>query len=352
MHSQDENILSEDSVKRYVLPAYNLQYADISQIKIKNTDKQRAVYKVSNDGKYYCLKKVYFPIEELLFVYSAIEWLYRFDVNVPRILATIDNNRFVSFKNRLFILTPWIDGGKCDYDNMLHVRNSILNLGKMHKVTENFHPIPGSICRKGLENISSSLNRHFQQLLIYSNFAYKFRDTFSSIFLDYFDNCIRLAEISAEISDTIDRKKLSQTLCHLDYVNKNIIFDKNDNIWVIDFDKCKIDYCVHDLAYYFRRLLKRDSTDWNLDLLLNSLNNYEKYHPLNLDEYKYLLVYLSFPQKYWKISKDYYSNIKKCNKKYLITLLEKSVNNCQHQLNFVEEFKNIIEEKFNVKLMK
>ena len=46
-------------------------------IKFKDTEKQRAVYKIDYIDKSYCLKKVYYNEAELLFVYSAMEWLYR-----------------------------------------------------------------------------------------------------------------------------------------------------------------------------------------------------------------------------------------------------------------------------------
>jgi CotS family spore coat protein len=134
-------------------------------------------------------------------------------------------------------------------------------------------------------------------------------------------------------------------------VNKNIIFDGNNDIWIIDFDKCKIDYRVHDISYFLRRLLKRDNTKWDLELTINTLKLYEEIFPLNLDEYKAILVYLSFPQKFWKISRDYYNNISKCNKNSFITLLNKSCTKSDYQLQFIYGFIQYVESKFHTKLL-
>ena len=71
-----------------------------------------------------------------------------------------------------------------------------------------------------------------------------------------FDTNLRLAKISLDISNKIDNNNLSKSLCHGDYVNKNLIFPADLDPWIIDFDKCKIDYCAKDLAYFMRRLLK------------------------------------------------------------------------------------------------
>lgn len=342
--------LSEEIVKKNVLPYYNLEKAKICRIKFKNTDKQRAIYKVTDGYTNYCLKKVYFPKGELLYVYSAIEWLYRKGINVPRILPTIDNSRFVNFDNMLFILTPWIEGEKCNYDIMEHIIKSSKNLALIHKKCADFVPIKESTFREGCTNICASFQKHFEQLLIFSNIAFRYKDKFSNIFLDNFENNMMLAKNALEVSTTINYDNLSKSLCHMDYVNKNILLDTEGRVWTIDFDKSRFDYCAHDISYFLRRILKRNSTNWDINVAIDSINAYEKVHPLNLDEYKYILVYLTFPQKYWKISRDYYKNINKCNKNAFIQFLSGACNGSDHHLKFFYEMKNYIENKFETKL--
>lgn len=341
------NLLSEENLKKFVLPYYDLEESKVTAIKFKDTDKQRAVYKVEHKNKQYCLKKVYFGKEDLLFIYSAIEWLYRNNINVPRILPNKNNGRFINYKDMLFILTPWIDGEKCDYDSYLHLHKACTALALMHNKCNNFSPIEGSVNRSGFNNLYESISKHFHQLLINSNLAFKYGDYFSKLYLKNFENGIHLAKESIEALSKVNRENLNISLCHMDYVNKNLIFDDSSNIWIIDFDKCRMDYTIHDLSYYFRRLLKRDNTNWNIDTALICLKSYEKIRPLNFDEYNYLLGYLAFPQRYWKLSRDYYRNIKKCNKKAFRDILIKSYSNFDSQIKFVEEFKDYIKDKFN-----
>lgn len=345
------DLLSEENVKRNVLPYYCLENSEITQIKFKDTEKQRAVYKVSNENESFCLKKIYFLADDLLFVYSSIEWLFRHGINVPRILPTITKDRFVNYNNMLFILTPWIEGGKCNYDNIENVLEASTNLARIHTCTKNFKPIEGSSNRIGFENLYTSLTKHFQQLLICSNQAFIYGDKFSKIFLQYFDSNILLSQTALDIAATIDNKNLVTSLCHLDYVNKNIIFDNNGGIWTIDFDKCKIDYRVHDISYFFRRLLKRDNTKWDLELTIKCLELYDEIYPLNFDEFKAILVHLAFPQKFWKISRDYYNNINKCNKNSFCSLITKVSTKTDAQLEFVKGFIKYIEEKFSKNIL-
>lgn len=346
----NSDLLSEENVKKYVLPKYSLEKAQVTRVKFKDTDKQRAVYKVEYLGKNYCLKKVYFSTEELLFVYSSVEWLYRHGINVPRILPTNNRGRFVKYNNMLFILTPWIEGIKCNFDTKEHILSSIANLAYIHNIGKNLTLIEGSTIRKDFQILNKSQYKHFEQLLSCSNLAFKYNDRFSKTFLQHYDINLLLAQFSVQISSSINYKNLSSSLCHLDYVNKNIIFDENNKLWVIDFDKCAMDYCTHDISYLLRRLLRRDHTNWDFSLAKTCLQSYEKIHPLNLDEYKYILSYVCFPQKFWKISKDYYNNIKKCNHKSFLYLLKKATARDLQHLHFIVNFGRYIEEKFNTKI--
>ncbi|MDS0524041.1 CotS family spore coat protein [Clostridium sp. SHJSY1] len=340
----DKSLFCEDNILKNILPSFNIYDANVAMVKFKDTDKQRAVYKVIYKNNSYCLKKVYFPEEELLYVYSALEWLHRNDLHVPNLLPSSDKGRFVKYNNMLFILTPWIDGAKCDFDKFNDVISSSLELAKLHKKSEQFTPIEGSLNRKGFDNIYLSNSKHFEQILQNSNLAFKFHDLFSKKYIEDFDINLQLCKISLEISSSIDFKDLSISLCHGDYVNKNLIFSSDDELWMIDFDKCKLDYCVHDLSYFMRRLLKRENTNWNIDIALSILKSYTSYKHLTKSDYKYIISYLAFPQKYWKISKDYYKNINKCNKIAFQTLINKASLRNRNQLEFINDIVHILSE--------
>ena len=346
--SIDNKVIDIDNIKKYILPKFLLQNATITMVKFKDTEKQRAVFKVTFNNKNYCLKKVYYDEENLLFVYSAMEWLYRNNVMVPKLLPSIDNNRYIYYEDMLFILTPWVEGEKCNFDSLIDIRLSIKTLAKLHKCSKNFTPIPGSTNRVGLENYYLSINKHFNDILQTANLASTYKDKFSKLYLNNLDSNLSLAKLSLEIASTIDTSNLNISLCHGDYVNKNILINNSD-VWIIDFDKCKIDYCAHDLAYFLRRLLKRETTNWNPALTIDIINTYLKVNNLNDSDLKYILAYLAFPQKFWKISRDYYKNINKCNKNSFIALLTKGLDRSADQLDYINTMIEIFQDYYNIK---
>jgi CotS family spore coat protein len=344
------NIFSEENIRKEVLPYYDLKDAHISNIKFKDTDKQRAVYKVDKEGHSFCLKKVYFNENELLFVYSSIEWLFRNGIHVPRILPNNSKGRFVNYNDMLFILTPWIEGDKCDYDNKIHLKNVCETLAILHNRSSNFVPIKNSSNRIGYKDLYVETNKHFDNILVTSNLALKYKDRFSKIYLENFDYALNLATRSCKILATLNLDNLNISLCHNDYVNKNIIIDKKAEVWLIDFDKCRMDFSMHDFAYFLRRLMKREETNWDFNIAIECFNYYNNYRKIDLDDFKFLYGYLIFPQRYWKISRDYYKNIYKCNKNAFISILEKSVRHFQQQIEFSILFKNYLEDTFKTKL--
>ncbi|HAT4362693.1 MAG: CotS family spore coat protein [Clostridium perfringens] len=356
-HSKKFNEADEifNAVESIVLPMYNLENYSIENIKFKNTDKNRAVYKliddINNPKNTFCLKKVYYDEGTLLFIYSVMEWFARNEIKLPKMLPSKFNGRFVKANNMLFMLCPWVKGEKCNFDNLQHILLSIENLAKMHNCSRNFKAIEGSLIKTGFDSLYISTLKHFNKILSSFNTATKMKhkDKFSSIFLDVFDENIYLAKEALLVSGAINNKNLSRSLCHGDYVNKNILIDNTD-VWVIDFDKASLNYSMYDLCYFMRRLLKRSNTNWDIDLTRKILKTYNSIAPLTEDDFKYVFSYLAFPQKYWRLSKDYYNNIKKCNKSMFVESLKEVALDTYAQVRFVEELRTLFSNEFKIKV--
>ena len=77
-----------------------------------------------------------------------MEWLYRNNIKVPKLLPSYDNRRYIFYENMLFILTPWVEGEKCNFDSLSDLNLSIKKLAKLNKCSKDFIPIYGSKKRK------------------------------------------------------------------------------------------------------------------------------------------------------------------------------------------------------------
>lgn len=345
-----------ENIKKYILSHYPYVIYDIIPIKFKDTDKQRAVYKFESSDGPKCLKKVYFDEGNLLFVYSVIQWFCSRGIKVPKLLPTKSGGRYVNCNNSLFIVTDWIDGRKCDYDIDNDVCLAAKNLGKMHKCSYGFKPIDGSFVRRDATEWYKTFNRRYLQLLQFSNTATVHKDDFSKKYMNTFDYYTERARHAVNVLSMVDDRELMSpaqklnTICHLDYVNKNLIITDTGDLFVIDFDKSKIDIPIHDLGTFLKRILKRNKTCWDTNILTMVIANYEKERELNLTEFLGLFAFLEFPQKYWKVSRDYYNNRKDCNKKMFTNLLARVNEQVDDHYVFCKIFQSYIEDRFHIDL--
>ena len=148
--------LSNKLIYDLILKEYNIKANSIELVKAKATAKDRMVYKIDTISKSYCLKKVYYDEETLLFIYSSIIWLNLHNISCPILIPTTNNGRYFKYNNMLFILTPWIEGIRCNYDILTHLEISLKNLANMHIAGKNFSPIKGSKVLTGSDSSSFS----------------------------------------------------------------------------------------------------------------------------------------------------------------------------------------------------
>ena len=141
-----------------------------------------------------------------------MEWLYRNNIKVPKLLPSYDNRRYIFYENMLFILTPWVEGEKCNFDSLSDLNLSIKTLAKLQKCSKDFIPIDGSKKRIGLDNYYLCINKHFNDLLENANLAFSYNDKFSRLYLNNLNTNLSLAKLSLEIASFIDFKDLSISL--------------------------------------------------------------------------------------------------------------------------------------------
>ena len=237
-----------------------------------------------------------------------------------------------------------MEGENIDYNNLNHCILSVIYLSKIHNISNNILFIKNSEIKNNFENINKKFKKHEKELFKFYKVAQCCDDHFSKNLINNFEKIIYLSNIAIKYSSYINYGNLNKSLCHGDYVSKNILLNDNQ-IVPIDFDKSSINYSISDFSYFLRRYLRRDLTNWNFDNTLKLINYYKKYNNISLDEYYYLLSYLSFPQKIWKFSKLYYTNynnLSDTEKIYFTKSLFKTIQMIDNHIFFTIDFRNYI----------
>ncbi len=97
------------------------------------------------------------------------------------------------------------------------------------------------------------------------------------------------------------------SFAHGEYQYHNVLF-MPDATAVVNFEHCRWDSRVCDLALFLRKSLEK--SDWSIDLGKLLLRAYESEYPLTFDERKQLYYRLAYPEKFWKIINSYFNSNK------------------------------------------
>lgn len=94
---------------------------------------------------------------------------------------------------------------------------------------------------------------------------------------------------------------------HGDFQYHNILLGK-EKAAIINFEKCRWDSRVRDVALFLRKTLEK--ADWDIALGSTLLAEYEQVNPLTQAERQQLFYRLAYPEKFRKIANFYYNSNK------------------------------------------
>ncbi|MBB6217904.1 CotS family spore coat protein [Anaerosolibacter carboniphilus] len=332
-------------ITNHILSHYDLEVKSVEIIKIKNSEKERAIYRVTTPHLDYCLKKVYYSVHDLEFVLYLMQYLKSKGLHVPEIVLTKQQESFVSHDHVLFFLMTWIDGVRCSYDRKNDLRLISENLAEFHLKGNAFHYLPRTKNRYNYFNWQTDFINKTNKLIkskdrIYND--YQFNAVHEPL-LSVLDLEYTMAQKSINLLEEIDFQHLlkkavvENRYCHLDYVNKNL-YIHGEKVFMIDFDRSKLDIPLHDLSSLLRRVMHRNNTNWDFSIARYILDAYDQRNSLSLDEKKAILAFLIFPEKLYKEIRRFMRQ--DGDESYFIEKFRKMENRSRGKDKFIQEYED------------
>lgn len=293
--------------EKEIAKQFNLQLESISPT--------RGVYLIKTNKGVKCLKRLNYGAQKLLFIYGAKEHLINHGfLNVDRYLLAADGNPYVEHGDDIYVITEWVEGRECDFRNYSETMKASSVLAKFHEASKGYELYSGAKLKSDLGRWHHLMSKRKDGLKKMKWIAENKLDKseFDRLFIDNVDLYVGLAN---EAIDTLSRSKYDdvtnrtlheKSFCHHDYTYHNIILDKNDEIFVIDFDYCKYEIRAYDITSFLTKVLKRNM--WSFDLAKDLLEEYQKISPIQEDENMVMLAFLKFPQRLWRLANRYYYN--------------------------------------------
>lgn len=321
-------------------------------IKIESLKPNKGVYILKTDKGMRCLKKIDYGVQKLLFVQGAKEHLINQGYNrIDKYCLNIEGNPYALVNEDIYTLSYYIEGRECDFHNISEINNASKNLAELYLASRGYEPPENSKLKTDLERWPHLMDKRIKSLDKMKDMARKKRDktAFDLNYiksLDFYKDMGRKAMkvlLESRYNEICVRTEEEKSFCHHDYTYHNIIIDNNEEYNVIDFDYCKREIRTYDLSAFMIKVLKRQ--DFNIDVAVSIIDQYNTISPLLEEEYKVLYAFLLFPQRFWRLTNRYYYNEVNWSQTTFENKLSELINEREKYLNFIECFK----EKYNLK---
>lgn len=186
--------------------------------------------------------------------------------------------------------------------------------------------------------------RHNQELRKIYKYVSKVKkkNAFETLFLQIYSQfyeqgkyCEEQLQCNQECSfRTVERRHYG--VCHGFFNQHNIMLTQNDGM-ILHFERFTKGNQLNDLYQFARKAMEKNNFDF--DLLMQLLLAYDAVIPLSKQDYEYIYILFSYPEKFWKIANGYY-NAKKS------FLSPKHVEKLENVILQEEEKRKMLEEYF------
>lgn len=315
-------------------------------LKIEKIKPNKGVYYLNTNKGERCLKRINYGPQKLLFVCGAKEHLIKNEfTNVDRYYLNIDKEPYALVNEDLYTLSEWIEGRECDFHNIEEVKLAAKNLALLHEASKGYDPPENSKLKSDLGRWPHLMDKRIKALAKMRDMARKknMKQNFDLSYIKsvdfYRELAIRAANVlkSSEYLAICEKSEEEKNFCHHDYTYHNIIIDKDEKLHVLDFDYCKREIRAFDLANFMTKVLKKN--DWDINFAKEIINSYNDENLLEEREYKVLLAFLLFPQRYWRLANRHYYNEVSWGANTFAKKIQNIINEKEVYLDFIEKFK-------------
>ena len=303
---------------------------------------------VTSEGKK-ILKIVNSTEERLEFIDKSLEYISKRYSNVLSYYKNKNNKVYEIWKGETYVLLDMIDGREATFSNPIEINLCSKAIANMHLASKGILDTMDEdiVIENSGENLIRVMNDSYKILenIKYNVNKYRYKNEFDKMFIINVDYNLKEIEKSLEflaLSDynNILLNKSKMVLCHNDLAHHNFIID-GEEVKIIDFDYCKFDTRVVDVANYTLKVIKNFAYDSKkVKAILDSYNEVEK---LDNEEIRLLYVILSFPKDFVTIVTDYYYKQKSWDEDVFINRFKNKLENETHRKeflnNFIQEFK-------------
>lgn len=240
-----------------------------------------------------------------------------------------------------FIVKRSYEGRECSLKEAEDIRKACMNLAKLHKVFLRFedYQVPN---RESI-SIPKLLLQKTRELKRIRNYIRKsgrrteFELTFTSCYERFYEEGEQALKWADQQEDSLWQQGYG--LCHGSYHQHNVLIVGNE---VVTLNLGQFHYNQQMLDFYNIIRKAMEKNQYQLQVMEEGMEAYSQVLSLKEEDFRLLYLLFSFPEKFWKISNQYY-NSKKCwmppkNLEKLQKAIEQNEKRKKFLTNFCEKY--------------
>lgn len=313
-------------------------------LQINEVIPMKGVYLIKTDKGNKCLKKIGYGTQKLLYIYKAKEHIVSngFD-RIDRNCLTLEGAPYAFVNDDVYVVTEWIDARECDFKNPEDLKRAAETLGTFHLHARGFTPDEDTKVRSDIGKLPNTLDKRMITLNKMRDIARKNKrkTEFDMLYLTNVEFYLKLSKEALNSLDSLSYKRVcdnalsEKVLSHHDFTYHNILFKENGESYVIDFDYCKWEMQIYDVATLLIKALKR--LNWNKDSGKLVLDAYGSIKPISEDELNILKTLLVFPQRFWRLANRYYYKEAGWSEASFVKKMREIIDERENYLSFISQ---------------
>ena len=316
---------------------YNQTEAILSQyeIELQEIVKGRGSFICDTDKGKWMLVPFHGSKEKGLLLQRFLAELLERGFLVEQIMLTKENEAVAEdeYTGECFLLKSYVDGTEINTSKLEDMKEAVRMLAIYHNIAKEAD-VKKELKQRG-EGMADSWQRHYRELIKVRNYIRncKKKNEFEHIYMKHFEHNRKAAEDSLKILEQFSVSFEGCLVCHGDFNQHNVLLSKG-MYRIVHFENFVYHWGMLDLANFIRKMLEKN--EWNEKFGKELIAEYDRYRPIEMDEYRLLYGLLLFPEKFWKVTNHYMNSRKTWISEREIDKLKNVMEQEEKRLKFME----------------
>lgn len=255
--------------------------------------------------------------------------------NIDRVVANREDELVTCDRyGNPFVCREYFQGRECNASSIRDLEKAVINLAWFHRAGRELYMEENTSYTK---KTPGNLDRKVNELRRIRNFVSRrtLKNDFEMLYIKTFDYFYSQAEKCLSLfQDNFTYNDKWLGYCHGSYNYHSVMFC-DGYIATINFDRFHVGYQLMDLYQFLRKAMEKNRYD--ITMAKDILSAYSQINYLEHEDYEFIYLMYSFPEKFWKISNRYMNTRKSYISPVLMEKLQKVIEDDQEKLKILSE---------------